>query len=140
MIKIKSFVKITLLFLFVLTFSSSCRALFGTEAGPMEVFISGDYFMIAWDHRSAEYVYEEENTSYFKVYYREHGTLKWKFLSDYPHEEEPQFLISRNLLNFGVYDFGVSYVNKKGFESPMHSSLEVTASPVVGWYVNWSSK
>ena len=46
-------------------------------------------------------------------------------------------IINDEIMDYGVYDFAVSAVSEQGNESAFHSSLDSTANPFTGWYINW---
>ena len=39
----------------------------------------------------------------------------------------------------GSYEFAVSSVSLTGMESELHTSLDETADPTTGWYLDWSA-
>ncbi|MBB6479271.1 hypothetical protein [Spirochaeta isovalerica] len=126
-----------ILVIFSIILFSSCNVLFGNNTGPFEISVYDESFLLSWDHNYNKLI-NDGLSDYYRVYYREHGRLTWTFLSESSISDTPQLLISNSILDFGIYDFAVSYVDEKGFETEMHSSLDSTAKPAVGWYVNWT--
>jgi len=119
---------------------TACSAIFGVNTGPIEVIVQADSFIIAWDYYGTVEDGISTIQSYYKVYYRVHGTLNWEFLSQYEFQNNPEFKITNIMLDYGIYDFAISYVDNKGYETQKHSSLEISAYPKSGWYIYWSAE
>ena len=93
--------------------------------------ITDESFTIAWDP-------DPENTSpdEYRMYFRSRGSDSWTLLSDVEPQTEPSFTIDQTRLSYGIYEFAVSAV-AGGIESELHTSMDDTADPVSGWYVDW---
>lgn len=94
--------------------------------------LAEDSFTLAWEDESDEDVTEE-----YRVYVRNHGEQEWTFLCTVPPAEEPQLTVNVDLLSYGSYEFAVSEV-VEGDESDLHTSLDDSAQPSWGWYLNWT--
>ena len=142
----RSVTKISLILylLFVLMGTVSCRLPLytsflqksypssSTESGE-RIEITEDTFTIAWDPDPQSGTPDE-----YKMYFRTRGDKPWNLLSDVSPNTEPSFTISLDNLSYGEYEFAVSAVSG-GIESDLHTSLDDTASPGTGWYVDWHS-
>ena len=128
------------IFVIIVIFTlSSCKFIAGLDInfGPTELIVNQQFFSLQWDFSGTDLSDDQADTSTFRLYYRDHGTFKWYYLSEIPTSDEGWFFISEEQLDYGVYDFAVSYINKEGIESELHTSLEPSAKPMSGWYVNW---
>ena len=103
---------------------------------PVQIVINSDTFTIAWDAGDFEET-TDHFTEEYNLYYRTHGTTEWTLLLSIAPEENPNALISNNMLDYGVYDFAVSRVDNEKNESELHASLDDDAIPSTGWFVNW---
>ncbi len=90
---------------------------------PIEMTVTDD-IILGWDHSG--------NATKYKLYYRQHETSKWLELGETIFKT---FVIDKDLLSIGDYDFGVSsiYVDE---ESEIHSSLDESAEHS-GWYLEY---
>jgi len=93
--------------------------------------ITNDTFTIAWDPDP-----QSGTPDAYRVYFRNRGEEAWNFLSDAAPDMEPSFLINQDNLSFGIYEFAVSEV-VAGVESDLHTSMDDTANPGTGWFVDW---
>lgn len=118
---------------------SSCKLIAGMDInfGPTEIIVNQQFFSLQWDFSGRDLSDNQTDISSFRLHYRDHGTFKWFYLSEIPASNEKWFFISEDQLDYGIYDFAVSYINKEGIESELHTSLEASAKPMSGWYVNW---
>lgn len=73
----------------------------------------------------------------YRVYYRERGTAAWIMLDEIPYTPNPMIDVSSSLLPYGKYEFGVTIFSSSDAESALHTSLDPTADPSTGWYVDW---
>jgi len=85
-------------------------------------------FTLAWD-------YDQESTGAYSVYYREYETLQWSILVE--GLMVPSLNIDSSILEYGEYEFAVSFTPENGEESELHTSLDATALPDTGWYLVW---
>ena len=124
-----------LLVLILITLSSSC-VFFEYTSEARQIIIKSDSFTISWD--SPEYKTDTLHspiTSY-KIYYCPHHTNHWKLLGE-ADSISSKINITNDILGYGIYDIAVSSVDSFGFESRLHTSLDTTADPITGWYINW---
>lgn len=130
---------LTIFLLIAIVTLSSCKliASMNINFGPTEIIVNQQFFSLQWDSSCNDLTDNQADTSTFRLHYRNHGTFKWYYLSDIPASKEGWFFISEEQLDYGVYDFAVSYINKEGIESELHTSLDASAKPMSGWYVNW---
>ncbi len=128
-----------LLVVFIIFSLSSCKFIANMDFhfGPTEIVVNQQFFSLQWDFPGVDPEIDQLDASSFRIYYREHGTFKWYYLSEIPSSNEGSFFISEEQLDYGVYDFAVSYINKEGMESELHTSLDSSANPISGWYINW---
>lgn len=103
----------------------------------LEIVVEGESFSIEWDDDSLKISHNVYQTVKFRLYYREHGSSLWRILDEVEAKNNPSYTISKNKLDFGIYDLGVSSVDASGSESEIHSSLDMSAVPFCGWYINW---
>jgi len=95
-----------------------------------KISIFEEEFTIAWD------VDSDDNPDQFRMYFRHRGEESWTILSEIAAEPEPRFQVNSALLSAGTYEFAVSAV-AGGEESALHTSMDDTADPESGWYVDW---
>ncbi len=107
------------------------------ENEKMEFIVKGDSFTISWDYGSLNTSNYVNKAAKYKIYYRIHGNNSWTFLDEIISENNLEYTITDKALDYGIYDLGVSSVNIKDAESEIHSSLDLTADPFSGWYINW---
>jgi len=93
--------------------------------------VSADSFTISWDYDSVTEVDE------YRIYYREHNSFIWTFLGSTVSGSVLEFTIDQNILAFGAYDLAVSSV-AGAVESELHSSMDDSAVPATGWYIDWA--
>lgn len=95
--------------------------------------ITEDTFSIVWDPDSQSGIPDS-----YRMYFRSRGDEPWNLLSEVVPDIEPAFTISQDNLSYGIYEFAVSAV-AGGIESDLHTSMDDTASPGTGWFVDWHS-
>ena len=100
------------------------------ESGE-RIEITEDTFTIAWDYDPMSGI-----PDLYRMYYRNRGDELWNLLSEVNPDIEPTFIITQDNLSFGIYEFAVSAVSG-GVESDLHTSMDDTASPGTGWFVDW---
>ena len=127
---------ILVLLVFSLTAFSSCKMVMGTDES-LEIVVKGSSFTLAWDPGGPEIPNDPNFVVRYNVYYRVHGSYYWRFLMETESSGNPDCLITDNEMDYGRYDFAVSAVNEQGGTSSLHSSLDGTANPFCGWYINW---
>jgi hypothetical protein len=99
-------------------------------SGTQQIIAHDEQVTLAWDPPASPV------TSY-KVYYRIHETGSWTLLEEIPAVAAPEYTIQHSSFDDGEYDFGVVAVDGGTGESPMHTSLDPTAYPTSGWYLEW---
>lgn len=72
----------------------------------------------------------------YRVYYRVHETGAWMPLGDVAAVAGPEYVVDYPGLGNGDFDFAVTARNGTA-ESGMHTSLDGTAMPAEGWYLQW---
>ena len=100
-------------------------------AAPVAIVITGESFTFAWDAVAGD-------VSSYQVFYRPHGSGSWVRLDEIPAEGTPMYSITNSTLDYGSYDFAVRAAMVDGELTDYHCSLDSTAQPNEGWYVEWS--
>ena len=103
----------------------------------LEIIVKGSSFTLAWDSGGPEIPNNPNRAVDYKVYYRAHGSYYWRFLMEVESTGSLECVITDKYIDYGRYDFAVSAVSEQGNESTFHSSLDRTANPFTGWYINW---
>ncbi len=96
---------------------------------PQIILITADHFTLYWDT-------PPEAVSEYRLYQRIHGGGDWNLLAG--GLDAPEATVTQMDLDFGTYEFAVSSVSMDGVESDLHTSLDETADPGTGWYLNWT--
>jgi hypothetical protein len=97
-----------------------------------KISLQRDSFTLAWDPP------EGETVTGYKVYFRVHGETEWTEL-DQIAGDTPSYTVSYPELDYGEYDFAVTSIHS-GEESAYHTSLDTTAMPESGWYLDWQAE
>ena len=118
----------------VLGLLGSCKATI-TESGPIEIVIKSDRLLLEWDPPSSAGL--AADPANYRIYHREPGSSGWNLLADISATNEPSFHIGTDILAYGRYEFAVSAVDIDKHASTLHTSIDHTAYPTTGWYVNW---
>ena len=132
MYKVLSFFFVLLVFLFFLLFHG-CQLI---ENEPAQIVIDSEYIQLEWDPPSINEKDVSPIVSY-RVYYRIHGMTNWKLLDIIPAEQNPTYTIYHSEFGNGSYDFAVSAMTSDYRFSNLHSSLDLNADPIGGWYIVW---
>ncbi len=90
-------------------------------------------FTVAWDPAPSE---PDDPIAYYQVHVHRRDTFAWVHLGD-TEGPLPTFDVTAQMLEPGRYDFAVIAVTDSGLESDHHTSLDDTADPATGWYVDW---
>lgn len=115
---------------------SGCNLAIDTNR-PIEIVVKGDHFTLAWDAGGSEIPNDPGRVVQYKVYYRVHGSYNWQFLMEVENSGSPECLVTSKDMDYGRYDFAVSAITEQQGVSALHSSLDRTADPFSGWYINW---
>ena len=96
---------------------------------PQIILITADHFTLYWDT-------PPDAVSEYRLYHRIHGGSEWNLLAG--GLAAPQATVTQTDLEFGTYEFAVSSVSMDGVGSELHTSLDETADPGTGWYLEWT--
>jgi hypothetical protein len=99
------------------------------SSASLPIMVYADTITLEWDPSPA--------ASTYRLYYSQHDADRWYPLGELPGSEDPVFVVHHDYVGNGDFDFGVSAVNDLGIESRLHTSHDVTSSPVGGWHVRW---
>ena len=105
---------------------------FETEADPLAAsrqIVEDSSFTIAWDAP------ESAEVTGYRVYYRVHNETVWTMLDEID-ETSLEYTVTYPELEYGEYEFAVTALSSDG-ESDYHTSLDTTALPDVGWFLDW---
>ena len=118
------------------TLLSACGAFWG-ESRPRKVVVDGPTVTLAWDAPQAGR--PSGAVTGYRVYARPRGSSSWRYLGSVEPSGSPSFTITvgEGRLDYGQYEFAVTTVATGGAESEKHTSLDLAADPVSGWYVDW---
>ena len=100
-----------------------------TKSQIQKVAVSGSQFTLAWDDDAL-------GPDTFSVYARPFGESQWKSIAK--GVTSYSLTITSRLLSFGNYEFAVSRVSVDGTESNLLTSLDASAIPNTGWYLEWT--
>lgn len=137
-----SYMRVKYLIIVLLIFSTAaflgCKLVIGTGTDEsLEIVVKGESFTLAWDPGGSKIPNDPNSVVHYTVHYRNHGSVYWHFLMEIESSGSPECLITDELIDFGRYDFAVKAVGELGGVSTLHSSLDSTANPFCGWYINW---
>ena len=93
------------------------------------VDLTGTSFTIAWNS-------DDLLVDLYRLYYREVGSFNWVLLGSTASGAVLEFTVDQSMLAYGRYELAVSSVSGDR-ESELHSSMDDSALPATGWYVNW---
>ena len=123
---------LAILLIFIL---SSCNYPYTNE--PILYHVNFHRLTLAWDPPANQSQYNPNNVVKYHLYYQRYGKRDWTFLAEVNAGENPEFTVQHDQLGNGLFNFAVSSVNTTNSESYRHSSLDVSADPISGWYVWW---
>ncbi len=99
------------------------------QASPSPIQVKGDSFTLAWNPP------QEGDVTGYKLYFRSHGEQGWSELEQVD-DGTTEYTVNHPELDYGRYDFAVTAL-ESGDESDYHSSLDESAQPSGGWYMEW---
>ncbi len=104
----------------------------GQTTGSDEKMIttSADPIVLQWDPPTTP-------VANYGVYFRIHGSTEWTKLAEVPADPQPSYSVSKATLGVGEFDFAVDAIDAAGDQSALHTSLDATADPTTGWYIQW---
>ncbi len=105
--------------------------------GLSPILVHSAALTLAWDAPRFELAGLRQVAAY-RVYYRVHGASLWTLLAEIPVGSGPRYTVSHQQLGDGSFDFAVRAVDQVGRISKAHSSADLDANPVGGWYVIWA--
>ena len=104
----------------------------GIEDDPFSAsrqIVEDSSFTIAWDAP------DDAEVNGYRVYYRIHNDTVWTMLEEID-EYSTEYTVSYPELEYGEYEFAVTALSSDG-ESDYHTSLDTTALPDIGWFLDW---
>jgi hypothetical protein len=122
----------------VLLFIASCSGSGLLAIGATPIPVKARTLTLEWDPPPGSSPAGPFSLSSYHVYYRVHGAALWILCSTVPATENPECILKHHDFGDGEYDFAVAAVSALGAVSPLHGSLDPTASPFGGWYVIWN--
>jgi hypothetical protein len=93
--------------------------------------VAGTSFTLAWDAATGD-------VDEYEVFFRDHGSDEWVLLGTADAVADPTFDVTDSILAYGNYDFAVRAVLIDGNTTEYHTSLDSTADPNDGWYIEWT--
>lgn len=103
------------------------------KSNPKAIPITAPQVTLAWDPPASG----ASNVTSYIVSFRIHGTTSWTTLATIPAVPQPSYTVLYSAVGAGSFDFGVTAVSSTGVDSAEHTSLDATADPTTGWYLNW---
>lgn len=104
----------------------------GTSGDAVAIAVAAESFMLAWDPATGD-------VSSYEVFYRSRGTDSWTRLANVSASDSPSYQVSSSELGFGSYEFAVRASYSAGDVSEYHTSLDSSAQPNSGWYIDWTA-
>jgi hypothetical protein len=102
------------------------------KAAPENISTTADQVTLDWDPPD-----NADTIVSYTVSYRLHGTSTWTTLGTSEATSSPFYTVLHSAVGVGEFDFAVSATDSSGNTSSLHSSLDATADPTSGWYLNW---
>jgi hypothetical protein len=94
-----------------------------------------DSVTLSWEKESDNSKYSNEVVKGYNIYYRQHGTNTWVLYDSL--EAGNSCVVKKDKIGKGYFDFAVCSIGESGSVSNLHSSLDSTADPSTGWFLNW---
>ena len=101
------------------------------KSDPKAIPVTAPQVTLQWDPPAGS------TPASYIVSFRIHGTTSWTTLATIPAATQPSYVVPYSAVGAGSFDFGVVAVSSSGSDSPEHTSLDATADPTPGWYLNW---
>lgn len=121
---------LSILFVLSLVVLNTCNI--PERFSPKEIILSESEFTIAWDPPR-----DEQNIAGYRIYYRPFESDEWVYIHQVDNPETTEYTIHKGTLPYGLFVFAVTSFSEEGSESEKHTSLDKTAIPKTGWFVNW---
>jgi len=106
-------------------------------AEPVRVEIKTPTLTLIWDRPLNDVPHAPSRVASYRVYVREYDGWFWTLLDEIPASEQPRYEVEHDRVGSGAFIFAIQAVSATGGASPLHSSLDLTADPIGGWYVHW---
>ena len=103
------------------------------KSDPKAIPITAPQITLQWDPPASG----ASSVASYVVSFRMHGASSWTTLATIPATATPSYVVPYSAVGAGSFDFGVVAVSSGGTNSPEHTSLDTTADPHSGWYLNW---
>lgn len=114
--------------------AGACKLPVAGNAESRLVVVEAPSITLAWDAPQAPL---RLGPVEYRVYYAKHGTHSWNLLAEVGATESPKYTVNYSDLGSGHWMFAVSAVMDNRGVSRLHSSIDLTADPLGGWYVKW---
>ncbi len=105
-----------------------------TDPTPTQPPVDSNATLITADQITLQWDPPTETPDHYDVFYRIHGASDW---SELGQASQADYTVLHSTLGNGQFDFAVASVNTQNVSSGLHSSLDQTAIPSTGWYVEW---
>jgi hypothetical protein len=117
-----------------LLWMNSCRL---PSVGSYPVRVFSQSIELAWDPPDEQSLPPGMEIAYYYVYVRHHGVEGWRLIAQVAPSARPEIALNHSDFGNGEFDFAVNVVTSEGTESAPHSSFDVSADPIGGWYLIW---
>jgi hypothetical protein len=117
-----------------------CPALVGCSlptSGVFPITVRSLRITLEWDPPTQQFPSPSLLVSRYRVYFRPHGSYSWQLIKEIPATGSPSLQLEHADFGDGSFDFAVSAITASGGESPFHTSLDASADPYGGWFLNW---
>lgn len=112
----------------------SCPAPFAGNAEASQITLKSSNAVLSWDPPHASHRF---GPTAYRIYCSKRGSGGWMYLGEIAATESPSYTVKYEDLGSGLWTFAVRAVYPGRGVSNLHSSLDATADPFGGWYVNW---
>ena len=132
---VKAFTTAGMLWVVTLLFVAlpGCELFAPTDA-PLEIIVKGNRLSLSWDPPIETLA---SGVAAYRLYARPHGADTWELVGKVEASDNPGATIASEDLGYGFWEFAVSSVSSEDVESELHASIDRSADPPTGWYVNW---